>query len=326
MSLFKFGDFETEVDFTDADFLTDLEYAQEKLSEDAAKVPKTGKTAELFRAQCQCYFNFFDYLFGEGTHEAMFQGRTSYKLCIEAGEKLSECENTQTEEFFEKYDRYNVQEHGNRQQRRYYNKQHGKKKKQHYKGENVMNILFEEFPKTVRVNGERFLVETDFREWIRFIQLIDDAKVPWQIKCRLLLQWYIDGIPDDLETAVYALGDFLAMKTENAEEDESITGSAPKQLYSFEQDAECIYSAFREVYGINLQTIPYMHWWEFQTLFAGLPEKTEIKQRIMYRSIDLRTIKDKDERKRIKKIQEIVALKKKNQRKMTDYEIGDMFA
>lgn len=47
---------------------------------------------------------------------------------------------------------------------------------------------------------------------------------------------------------------------------------------------------------------------------------------IMYRSIDLRTIKDKDERKRIKKIQEIVALKKKNQRKMTDYEIGDMFA
>ena len=38
MSLFKFGDFETEVDFTDADFLTDLEYAQEKLSiEDQAK-------------------------------------------------------------------------------------------------------------------------------------------------------------------------------------------------------------------------------------------------------------------------------------------------
>ena len=134
MSLFKFGDFEAEVDFTDADFLTDLEYAQEKLSEDVAKVPKTGKTAELFRAQCQCYFNFFDYLFGEGTHEAMFQGRTSYALCIEAGEKLSECENTQTKEFFEKYDRYNVQEHGNRQQRRYYNKQQEKKKKQHYKG------------------------------------------------------------------------------------------------------------------------------------------------------------------------------------------------
>ena len=37
-------------------------------------------------------------------------------------------------------------------------------------------------------------------------------------------------------------------------------------------------------------------------------------------------LEDKDERKRIKKIQEIVALKKKNRRIMTDYEIGDMFA
>lgn len=132
MSLFKFGDFETEVDFTDVDFLTDLEYAQEKLEEDVSKVPMTGKTAEIFKAQCQCYFNFFDTLFGVGTHEAMFQGRTSYKLCLEAGEKLSECENKQVENFFDKYDQYNVQQHGNRQQIRHYNKQQGKKRKQHY--------------------------------------------------------------------------------------------------------------------------------------------------------------------------------------------------
>lgn len=101
--------------------------------------------------------------------------------------------------------------------------------------------------------------------------------------------------------------------------------SVPKQLYSFEQDADCIYSAFREVYGINLQTVPYMHWWEFQTLFIGLPDNTEIKQRILYRNTDLNAIPDKNERKRIKKIQDAVALKKKR-RKMTDYEIGDMFA
>lgn len=186
-----------------------------------------------------------------------------------------------------------------------------------------MNILFEEFPDSVCVNGENYPIETDFREWIRFIQLVEDDEVPWQIKCQLMMQWYTDGMPDDLEGAVQALGDFLAMKPENAEEEE-VSGSASKQLYSFEQDAECIYSAFREVYGINLQTVPYMHWWEFQTLFIGLPEKTEIKQRIMYRNTDLRDIKDKDERKRIQKIQRAISLKKN--RKMTDYEIGDMFA
>ena len=80
-----------------------------------------------------------------------------------------------------------------------------------------MNILFDKFPDTVCVNGEAYRIETDFREWIRFAKLVEDEDIPWQIKCRLLLQWYIDGVPDDLETAVYALGDFLAMKTENAE-------------------------------------------------------------------------------------------------------------
>lgn len=192
-----------------------------------------------------------------------------------------------------------------------------------------MNILFEEFPDTVRVNSRCYPIETDFREWIRFIQLADDDTVPWHIKCRLLLQWYTDGIPDDIEAAIYALGEFLeanALRNDIDEEEEDRPAIVPKQVYSFEQDADCIYSAFREVYGINLQTIPYMHWWEFQTLFVGLPENTEIKQRIMYRSYDLRNVKDKDERKRIQKIQKMIALKKKNHRKMTDYEIGDMFA
>lgn len=128
----------------------------------------------------------------------------------------------------------------------------------------------------------------------------------------------------DIEAAVYALGDFLTMNKEDNEENDN-SAPAPKQVYSFKQDAGCIYSAFREAYNINLQTIPYMHWWEFQALFAGLPEHTEIKQRIMYRSIDPRSIKDKDERKRIEKIQRAIELKK-SRRKMTDYEIGDMFA
>lgn len=80
--------------------------------------------------------NYKKYVDGGGLKQFQFAftSKEAYKLCIEAGEKLSECENTQTEEFFEKYDRYNVQEHGNRQQRRYYNKQQGKKNKQHYKG------------------------------------------------------------------------------------------------------------------------------------------------------------------------------------------------
>ncbi len=169
---------------------------------------------------------------------------------------------------------------------------------------------------------------TDFREWIRFTELVEDDSVPWRIKCGLLLQWYLDQVPEDIEAAIYALGDFLMCKRmyqDDLEDEEEEQQKSGEPVFSFSEDAGCIYAAFREAYGIDLQQIDYMHWWEFRSLFDWLPDDTEIKQRIMYRSIDPGTVPDKDERKRIKKIQRAVALKKK-QRKLDDYEIGDMFS
>ena len=57
-------------------------------------------------------------------------------------------------------------------------------------------------------------------------------------------------------------------------------------------------------------------------LFSGLSEGTEIKQRIMYRSVDLSEIKDKEERKRIAKIQQAIRLP---DAELTDYDIGNAF-
>lgn len=122
MSLFKFGDLEEEIDFTDVDFLEKLDEAKEIMREQAAQVPKVGKSADIIRAQCQCYFNFFDNVIGNGAHEAMFQGRTSLNLCLQAVDALFEFEQSESKALESRYDKYNVQQHGNRQQRRAYDK------------------------------------------------------------------------------------------------------------------------------------------------------------------------------------------------------------
>lgn len=127
MGIFKFGDLEAEIDFTDADFLENLEEAKKLLQEEAKMTPVTGKTADIIRAQCRCYFNFFDRVIGEGAHEAMLRGKTSLNLCIEAVEALKQFENADAERINEKYSEYTVQQHGNRQQRRNYNKQKNRK-------------------------------------------------------------------------------------------------------------------------------------------------------------------------------------------------------
>ena len=189
-----------------------------------------------------------------------------------------------------------------------------------------MNVLYDEFPDYVEVDGKLYKIITDFRDWIRLNDLVDDDEVNDIDKVNLLLMWFDSEVPDNIEGAIYALGDFLTARgiyrdSETGEKKKDIT-----QAFSFSEDAGCIYSAFRECYGIDLQTVEYMHWWKFQTLFDWLPQDTEIKQRMMYRTVNLNDITDKEERKIAKRIQERIKLKKKHKKYVSDYDIGDAFA
>ena len=132
MSLFTFGDLEVEIDFTDVDFLENLEEAKRLMQEEAKQVPKTGKTADIIRAQCQCYFNFFDRVIGEGAHVAMFSGKTSLSLCLNATDALLAFENDEAVKMNERYSKYTARQHGNREQKRNYNKQQKKSQNRNF--------------------------------------------------------------------------------------------------------------------------------------------------------------------------------------------------
>lgn len=84
MSLWKFGDFEAEVDFTDADFLDAIEDAKAVMHEAEQNVPVVGKNSDIIRAQCSCFYAFFDTLFGDGAGERILCGKNSIKLCTDA--------------------------------------------------------------------------------------------------------------------------------------------------------------------------------------------------------------------------------------------------
>lgn len=190
-----------------------------------------------------------------------------------------------------------------------------------------MNILFQNFPDTVDVNGREYPVVTDFREWIKLHEFLKEVDTFTPEILRMILDWYVDEVPRDIEAAILALEEFLAAEElqdyKSSEEEEERPG-AP--VFSFSQDAVFIYSAFREVYGIDLENIEYMHWWKFKTLFDGLPSDTEIKERIYYRGVNLNAIKDKEERKRIQKIQRRIAIRDERKKVVSDYDIGDAFA
>jgi hypothetical protein len=64
----------------------------------------------------------------------------------------------------------------------------------------------------------------------------------------------------------------LGMKFLNGGKD-SIDEENSLRLYSFEKDADLIFSAFRQTHGIDLETAE-MHWWKFLALFMDLGADT----------------------------------------------------
>lgn len=188
-----------------------------------------------------------------------------------------------------------------------------------------MNFFYEAFPDTIEIHGEDVAIITDFREYIRLFDMLKCDELNSYQKRNILGDYFLDEITID-DDAIDALTEFAVMDLEvdkDAEEGDSGQSRSKKNLFSYEIDYPFILSGFLRDYGIDLETVEYLHWWKFRMLFDGLSEDTEIKQRIMYRGIDLSDIKDKDERKRIAKIQRRIQLPAEA---LSDYDIGNAFA
>lgn len=95
MSQWKFNNFETDIDFTDADFMEKFEDCYGKMIEESEKVPKVGKVSEITRSQCKVFDNFYDRLFGNGTSNKLFLGKNSMDMRVKAASSLFDLRNSE---------------------------------------------------------------------------------------------------------------------------------------------------------------------------------------------------------------------------------------
>mgnify|MGYP001860472600 CR=1 FL=1 len=74
-------------------------------------------------------------------------------------------------------------------------------------------------------------------------------------------------------------------------------------------------------YNIDLNEIDYLHWFKFKSLFEGLDDDNRICQIMSYRAIDLSKIKDKEQKKKYKKLKMKYALpdNRTEEEKETDF-------
>lgn len=169
-----------------------------------------------------------------------------------------------------------------------------------------MNPLYESLPECVEVGGSSYRVVTDFRDWIRLADMLNDVELTPEEKVAGCLLYYLDEPPRDPAAAIRALVSFYCCG-EPPERTGAGEGGVTAPVLSYQYDGGYILAAFRQVYRINLRAVD-MHWWEFRWLFDALPKDCAIKERMAYRAVNLAEIKDAKERARIRRIQTAIAI------------------
>lgn len=152
--------------------------------------------------------------------------------------------------------------------------------------------LTESFPDKVKVSGKVHKLNTDFRTGLKIMQAFEDSKLLSFEKQFIMCSLLYDSIPEDFEAACKAAIRFLDC------------GNPPREqqggrVYSFTKDAELIYSAFLQTYGVDLKNSEtLMHWWKFCAMFGDLSPDT---------SFDIiRSFRDRRKRGKLTKDEQIV--------------------
>lgn len=174
----------------------------------------------------------------------------------------------------------------------------------------MISIYDNDLPDTITVDGADYLIRTDFREWIKFELLMLDPDIPPGIKSELIKDIvFQESPPQDYDSGGFILWFYRCGKDSQSTSKGSRSIKKAGHIYSFEYDDLYIYAAFWEQYGIDLSSIPYMHWWRFKALFLGLHD-TKFNSIMEYRSTEITSSMSQERKKQIKIMQDLYRLPK----------------
>lgn len=153
----------------------------------------------------------------------------------------------------------------------------------------MIDLTKKALPNTVMVGGRAFPIDTDFRIWMRF-------SIEFE-------RWKEDGMTGELDIS-YLFKNELPVFRRAEDYSEILLFAFPpvicpkhqesgQKVFDYAVDADYIFSAFMETYGIDLTEVNDLHWHKFNALLSGIG--TKLTDIIGYRSYTGEKIKSNEE-------------------------------
>ena len=136
-----------------------------------------------------------------------------------------------------------------------------------------MTLQKAKLPQAVEVGGRFYKIHTDFKYFLRFRELL----LKKSAELNEFDFMYIADVPDDRAAGITALWDFMNPPQILPRS----TGEKTGEVLDYDLDAQYIYAAFMEQYGIDIIDTP-LHWHKFSALLRGLHD-TELNKIIAAR-------------------------------------------
>lgn len=177
-----------------------------------------------------------------------------------------------------------------------------------------MNLLYcGGLPERVAVFGVPVPVRWSYRDVMRLFEMAKDPGVPDAVKGALAVRMFFredvfrlaaeSGSTDPGEEITRAVVSFIS----GGREESAADAASAQPLFDFDFDAELIYGAFIQTYGIDLAE-QELHWWKFRALLRSLPAETEFMRVLAVRSGDTSSLPEGEERARLRRLRAKFAL------------------
>jgi hypothetical protein len=182
-----------------------------------------------------------------------------------------------------------------------------------------MNILVDQLPTAIEVDGSEYPINYDFRTCLRILMAFEDQTLAQIEKQAILLKNLYVEQPKNITEAIQKGIKFL----DGGEDRKDEVKNSPR-IYSFQNDAQFIVAAFQQTHGIDLETAE-MHWWKFMALFMDLGGETAFSNLVSLRKRVKTGKATKEERAAARELGEIFDLTEIDNRTLEEREAEDEF-
>lgn len=132
----------------------------------------------------------------------------------------------------------------------------------------MLSLKEKGLPDAIRVSGKVFFLNTGFKVWLTYPDRIKGMNDDFSLYAEL----FIGVAPVPTRKVIDALGRFFYEEKEVPR-----SGGSGEPLIDFDVDADYIYAAFMQAYGIDLIDTD-LHWHKFLALLNALPSDTIMAQ------------------------------------------------